>query len=136
LVSYFEGATCVRVAENRVLRKISEPKRDEVKAEWRRLHYEELYDVEFSPNIIRVIKSRRVRWAEHVARVEDRGVAYRDLVGRPEGRRPCGKPRRRWKDNIKKNIQEAGSGGMGWIDVAQDRDRWGTLANTLMNRVP
>jgi hypothetical protein len=85
----------LRVFENRVLRKIFGPKRDEVTGEWRRLHSEELNDLYSSPNIIRVIKSIRMRWAGHVARMGDKRGAYRIFVGRPEGRRPVGRPRRR-----------------------------------------
>jgi len=85
------------------------------------------------PNIVRVIKSRRMRWVRHVARMrEGRGV-YRVLVGKPEGKRPLGKPRRRWEDNIKMDIQEAGCGCMDWIKLAQDRDRWQALVNSVMN---
>ena len=90
-----------------------------------------------SPNIVRVIEWRRMRWAEHVARTgEERGV-YRVLVGKPEGRRPMGRPRRRWVDNIRTNLQELGYGYMDWIGLAQDRDRWRTLVSAVMNlRVP
>jgi hypothetical protein len=98
----------LRVFENRVLRRIFEPKRDEVTGEWRRLHNKELYALYSSPNIIRVIKSRRLTWAGHVARMGERGGAYRALVGKPEGRRPLGRPRRRWEDNIKMGLQEVG----------------------------
>jgi hypothetical protein len=90
----------LRVIENRVLRRIFGPKRDEVKGEWRRLHNEELNDLYSSPNTIRVIKSRRMRWAGHVSRMGEGRGAYRILVERPEGRRPLGRPRRRWEDNI------------------------------------
>jgi hypothetical protein len=86
------------------------PKRDEATGEWRRLHNEELNDLYSSPNIIRVIKSRRMRWAGYVARMREKRYAYRILVGRPEGRRPLGRPRRRWEDNIKTNLQEVGWG--------------------------
>jgi hypothetical protein len=86
------------------------PKRDEVTGEWRRLHNEELNDLYSSPNIIRVIKSRRKRWAGHVARMGEKKGAYRILVMRPEGRRPLGKPKRRWEDNIKMDLQELGWG--------------------------
>ena len=91
---------------------------------YRRLHNEELNDLYSSPNIVRVIKSRRIRWAGHLARMgEGRGM-YRVLVGKPEGKRPLGRPRRRWEDNIKTDLQEIGCGGMDWIELAQDRDRW------------
>jgi hypothetical protein len=113
----------LRVFENRVLRRIFGPKGGGVTGEWRRLHKEELNDLYSSPNIIRVSKSRRMRWAGHVARIGEGRVAYRVLVGRPEGRRPLGRPRRRWEDNIKMDLQEVGWGCMEWIDMAQDRDR-------------
>jgi hypothetical protein len=90
------------------LRRIFGTKRDEVTGEWRRLHKEELNDLYSSPTIIRVIKSRTMRWAGHVARMGEGRVAYRILVGRPEGRRPLGRPRRRWEDNIKMDLQEVG----------------------------
>jgi len=89
----------LRVFENRVLREVFGAKRDEVTGEWRRLHYEELYDLHCSPDIIGVIKSNSIRWARHVARVGDRRGAYRVLVGRPEGKRPLGRPRSKWEDN-------------------------------------
>ena len=127
----------LRVFENRVLRRIFRPRRDEVTGEWRKLHNEELNDLYSSPNIVRVIKSRRMRWAGHVARVgEERGV-YSVLVGKPEGRRPLGRPRRRWADNIRTGLQEVGCVYMDWIGLAQDRDRWRTLVSAVMNlRVP
>jgi hypothetical protein len=89
-----------------VLRWIFGPKRDEVTGEWRRLHNEELNDLYSSPNIIRVIKSRRMRWTGHIARMGEGRGAYRILVGRPEGRRPLGRPRRKWEDDIKMDLQE------------------------------
>ena len=99
-------------------------KRDEVTGEWRKLHNEELNDLYCSPNIVRVIKSRRMRWAGHVARVgEGRGV-YRVLVGKPDGKSLLGISRRRWEDNIKMDLQELGCGGMDWIELTQGRDRW------------
>jgi hypothetical protein len=96
------------VFENRVLRRIFGPKREEVTGEWRRLHNVELNDLYSSPNIIRVIKSRRMRWAGHAARMGEKRGAYRILVGRPQGRRPLGRPRCRWEDNIKMDLQEVG----------------------------
>jgi hypothetical protein len=93
-----------------VLRRIFGPKRDEATSEWRRLHNEELNDLYSSPNIIQVIKSRRLRWAGHVARMRAKRGAYRILVGKPEGRRPLGRPRRRWEDNIEMDLQQVGCG--------------------------
>jgi len=107
----------LRVFENRVLRGIFGPKRDEVTGEWRKLHNEELNDL-YSPNIVRVIKTRRMRWAGHVARMGEKRDVYRVLVGKPEGKRPLGRPRRRWDDNIKMDLQEVGCGGMDWIELA------------------
>ena len=122
----------LRVFENRVLRGVFGPKRDEVTGEWRKLHNEELRDLYSLPNIVRVVKSRRMRWAEHVARMgEGRGV-HRVLVGKPEGKRPLGRSRRRWEDNIKMDLQEVGAGG-DWMELAQDRDRWRALVNKVMN---
>jgi hypothetical protein len=107
----------LRVFENRVLR-IFGPKRDEVTGEWRRLHNEELNNLYSSPHIIRVIKPRRMRWAGPVARMREKRGAYRILVGRPEGRRPLGRPRRRWEDNIKTDLEEEGWGDMNGIELA------------------
>ena len=127
----------LRVFENRVLRIIFGPRRGEVTREWRKVHNEELNDLYCSPITVRVIKSRRMRWAGHVARMGERKGVYRILVGKPEGKRPLGRPRRRWEDNIKIDIQEAGCGGMDWIELAQDRDRCRALVNMVMNlRVP
>jgi len=127
----------LRVFENMVLRRIFGPRRDEVTGEWRRLHNKELNDLYSSPNILRVIKSRRMRWAGHVARMgEERGV-YRVLLGKLEGKRPVGRPRRRWVDNFRMDLLEVGCGYMDWIRLAQDRDRWRTLVSAVMNlRVP
>ena len=121
--------------ENRVLRSVFGPKREEVTGEWRRSH-EELRDFYSLPIIVRVVKSRRMRWAGHVARMgEGRGV-HRVLVGKPERKRPLGRPRRRWEDNIKMDLLEVGGGG-DWMELAQDRDSWRALVNTAMNfRVP
>jgi hypothetical protein len=96
------------VFENRVLRRIFGPKKDEATGEWRRLHIEELNDLYSSPNVIRVIKSRRMRWAGHVTRMGEKRDAYRILVRRPEGRRPLGRPRRRWEGNIKMDLKGVG----------------------------
>ena len=119
--------------ENRVLRRILGPKRDEITGEWRKLRNEELNDLYCSPNIVRVIKSRRTRWAGHVVCMGERRGVYRVLVGKAEGKRPLGRPRLRWEDNIKMDLQEVGCGGMDWIELAQDRDRWQALVNAVMN---
>jgi len=124
------------VFENRVLRRVFGPKRDEVTGKWKKLHNEELRDLYSLPNIVWVVKSKRMRWAVHVACMgEGRGV-HMVLVGKPKGKRPLGRPRHRWKDNIKMDLQEVGGGG-DWMELAQDRDRWWELVNTVMNlRVP
>jgi hypothetical protein len=98
-----------------------------------KLHNEELHKLYISPSIIRIIKSRRMKWAGHVARMGEKRNAYRILVGKPEGRRALGRPRRRWEDNVRMDLREIGCGGMDWIDLAQDRDRWRALVNTVMN---
>jgi hypothetical protein len=127
----------LRVFENKVLRRIFGPRRDEVTGEWRRLHNKELYAVYSSLNIIQVIKSRRLRWAGHVARMGERRGANRALLGKPEGSRPLERPRRRWEDNIKMDLREVGCGGVDWVDLAQDRDRWRAVVYTVMNlRIP
>jgi hypothetical protein len=123
----------LRVFENRVMRRVFGPKRDEVTGEWRKLHIEELNDLYSLPNIVRVVKSRQMRWAGHVAHMgEDRGV-YRVLVGKPEGKRPLGRPRLRWEDNIKMDLQEVGGGRGDWMELAQVRDRWRALVGTVRN---
>jgi hypothetical protein len=118
------------VVENKVLRRIFGPKRDEVSGGLRKLH-NDLYS---SPSIIRVIKSRRMKWTGHVG---EKRIAYRLLVGKPEGKVPLRIPRRRWVDNIKIDLLDVGWGGVDWIGLAQDRDNWRALVNAVMNlRVP
>jgi hypothetical protein len=125
------------VFENIVLRRIFGARRDEVTGVWRRLHNEELNDLYSSPNTVWVIKSRRMRWAGHVARMgEERGV-YWVFVGKQEGKRPLGRPRRKWVDNIRMYLQEVGCGYMGWTGLAQDKNRRRTIVSAVMNlRVP
>ena len=119
----------LRLFEFRVLRRTFEPRRDEVTGEWRKLHNEELSDLYSLPNIVRVVKSRRMRW-------EGRG-RHRVLVGKPEGKRPLGRPRRRWEDTIWMDLQEVGGSFGDWMDLAQDRDRWRAFVGTVRNlRVP
>jgi hypothetical protein len=122
-----------RVFENRVLRRIFGPKRDEVIGGWRKLHNEELHNLYCSPSVIRMIKSRRMRWIGHVARMGTKRNAYRFLEGKPEGKRPLKRLRSRWTDNIKMDLREMGWGGMDWIDLAQDRDQRRALVNTVIN---
>jgi hypothetical protein len=125
----------LRVFENRVLR-IFGPKRKE-DGSWRKLHNDELHDLYSSPNIARLIKSRKMRWAGHVARIgEGRGV-YRVLIGGPEGKRPLRRPRRMWEDNIKMDVRGIGIDGANWIQLAQNRVQWQACVNTEMNfRIP
>jgi hypothetical protein len=126
----------LRVFDNRVLRRLFGSKRDEVTREWSKLHNEELSDLYSLPNIVPVVKSRRMRWAEHVVRLGEGTGVHRVLVGKSEGKRPLGRPRRRWEDNIKTDIQEVGCCG-DWMDLAQDRNRCWALVSTVMNlRVP
>jgi hypothetical protein len=125
------------VFENRVPRRIFEPKRDELTGGSGKLHNEELHGLYSSPSIIRVIKARRMRWAGHVARMGVVRGAYDILVGRSEGRRPLGRTRCKWEDNIKMDLWKIGFGDVDWIHWDQDRDRWRALVNTVMNlRVP
>jgi hypothetical protein len=120
-----------------VLRMIFEPKRYEVTGEWRKLHNQELHDLYSSPSIIIIIKTRRMRWVGHVAIMEEKRNAYMLLVGKPEGRRPLGRPKRRSLDNIMMDLVEVGWGDVDWIGLAQDRDRWRALVNEVLNlRVP
>jgi hypothetical protein len=110
-----------------MLRRKCGPKRDEVTGEWRKLNNEELKDLYSSPNIVRVIKWKIMRWADRVARMgQSRGV-YRVLVGKLEGKRPLGRPRPRWADNIKMHLQVVRCGGIDWIEMAQNRERWRVL---------
>jgi hypothetical protein len=104
-------------------------------SEWRKLHNEELRDLYSSPSIIRIIKLRRMRWAGHVARMGEKRNAYRLFVGKPEGKRPLGRPR--WMDNIRMDLGEMEWGDVDWIGLAQDRNRWRALVNSVLNlRVP
>jgi hypothetical protein len=101
------------------------------KGEWRKLHNEELNDLYSLPNIVRVVKSRRMRWAGRVARMGEDRFVHRVLVGKPEGKRPLGRPRHRWGDNIKMVLHEVGEGRGDWMELAQDRDRWRALVGTV-----
>jgi hypothetical protein len=121
------------VFENRVLRRIFWTKRDEVTGEWRKLHNEKLHDLYPSPSIITIIKARRMRWVEHVTRMGEKRNAYRLLVGKAEGRRPLGRPIRRWLDNIRMDLVEVGWVDVDWIGLAQDRDRWRAVVNSVLN---
>jgi len=126
----------LRLFENRVLRSIFGPEREEVTREWGKLHKEGLNDLYSSPNIARVIKSR-MRWTGHVARMGEKRSLCGALVGKPEGKSPLGRPSRRWEDNIKMGIQGVESGCTDWIELAQDRDSRWVLVNAVMNlRVP
>jgi hypothetical protein len=99
---------------------------------WRKLHNDELHKLYSSPNILKVIKSRRLRWAGYVARMKEGRGVYRVLVGRPEGKRPLERPRRRWQDNIKMDLRGMGMDGADWIRLAQDRVPWRPFVNTVM----
>jgi hypothetical protein len=121
------------VFENRVLRRIFGPKRDEMTGEWRKLHSEELHNLYLSPDIIRQIKSMRMRWAGHVARMGEERKVYKVLVGKPEGKRPLERPKRRWEDGIRMVIKEIGLGVVDWIRLAQDRDRCRAVVSAVMN---
>jgi hypothetical protein len=123
----------LRVFENRVLRRMFGPKRDEVTGEWRKLHNEELRDSYSLPNTIRIIKSRRMRWTGHVARMGEKRNAYRLLVGKAEGKRPLRRSRRRWVDNIRMDLGEVGWRDVDWIGLAKDRNRWRGFVNSILN---
>jgi hypothetical protein len=123
--------------ENRVMRRIFGQKRDEVIGGSRKLYNDELHNLYFLSSIIRMVKPRRICWAGHVARKGVKRNACRILVGKPEGKRPLGRTRHGWEDNIKMDLKGIGWGGMDWIDLAQDRDQWKALVNTVMTlRVP
>jgi hypothetical protein len=117
----------------RMLRGIFEPKKDEVMGGWRKLHNEQLHNVYASPSMIRMIKSRSMRWAGHVERLGEKRNAYRILVGKTDRKRPLGRRKRRWVNNIKMDLRERGWAGMDWIYLAQDRDQWRALVDTVMN---
>ena len=123
----------LREFENRVLRRIFGPKRDGVTGEWGKLHNEELNDLYSSPNIVRVIKWRRLRWAGHVAGMQEGRGVHKVLMGKPEGKIPLGRPRHRWEYNIKIDLEEVGRGFEDWMELAQDRDRWRALVSKVMN---
>jgi hypothetical protein len=125
------------VFENTVLRRIFGPKRHEVAGGRRELHNEELHKLNPSPSIIRIIKSRRMRWAGHVARKGEKRNVYSVMVRKPEGKRQLGRPKRRWIDNIKMDVLNIGLSVVDWIGLAQDRYSWRALVNSVMNlRVP
>ena len=127
----------LRVFENMVLRRIFGPRRDEVTGECRRLHNEELNDLYCSPNIVRVIKWRRMRWTGHVERMGEERGCIGSWWGTRREKGPLGRHRRRWVDNIRMDLQEVECGYVDWIGLAQDRDRWRTLVSAVMNlRVP
>jgi hypothetical protein len=133
LVSHIREEHRLRVFENRVLRRIFGPKRDGVMGDWRKSLNEELHYLYSSPDIIRQIKSRRIRWAGHVARMGEERKVYKVLVGKPEGKRTLGRPRRRWENGIKMYLRETGWGSAEWIQLAQDRNWWRTVVNAVMN---
>jgi hypothetical protein len=120
----------VRVFENRVLRRIFGPKRDEVTVEWRKLHNEELHNLYSSPAIISQVKANEV--GGHVARMGEERKVCKVLVGKPEGKRPLGRQRCRWEDRIRMDLREIGL-GVYWIRLSQDRDRWRAVVSAVMN---
>jgi hypothetical protein len=123
----------LRVFENRVLRRIFGPKRDDVMGEWRKLRSEELHNLYSSPDIIRQVKSWRMTWAGHVACMGEERKVYKVLVGKSEGKRPLGRPRHRWGDGVRMDLREIGFGGVDWIRLAQDRDQWWAVVIAVMN---
>jgi hypothetical protein len=127
----------LRVFENRLLRRIFEPRRDRVTGGWRKLRNEELHELYSSPNVITIMKSRRTRWAGHVERMEEKRNVYRLLVGKPERKRPLGKPRYILLDNRKMDPVEIGWCGVDWIGLAQNRNKWRSLVNAIIKfRIP
>jgi hypothetical protein len=123
------------VFENRVLRRIFGPKRDEVTGEWRKLHNEELHNLYSSSDVIRQVKSRRMMWAEHVARMGEERKVCKVLVAKPEGKRPLEIQRRRWEYGVRMDLREIGLGHVDWIRLAQDRDRWRAVVSAVMNLI-
>jgi hypothetical protein len=120
------------VFKNRVLRRIFGPKRDEVTGEWRKLHNEELHNLYSTPDIIRQVKSRRIRWAGHVARMGEKRKVYNVLVGKLKGKRPLGRPRPRWEDGFRMGLREIGFGGVDCIRLSQDRDLWRAVVSAVI----
>jgi hypothetical protein len=116
-----------------VLSRILGPRKYEVAGEWKQLHNEDLHDLYSSPSIIRIMKVGRMRWAGHVTRMGEKTYAYMLLVGKPEGRMPLGRLRRRWVDNIRMDLVEVRWGDVAWIGLAQDRSRWRALVNSVLN---
>ena len=126
----------LRIFENMILRRIFGPKRDE-NGKWRRLHNEELHSLYRSPNIVRVIKSRRLRWTGHVTRMKEGRSAFKIFTVKPKGKRPLGRYRRRWRDNNRMNLEDIGINAGNCVYPAQDRNYWGSLVNAALNlRVP
>jgi hypothetical protein len=133
LVSHPKGRVWIEVSENKILRRIFGSKRDEVTGEWRKLHNEELHNLYSSPYIIMQIKSREMRWAGHVTRMGEETKMCKVFMGEPKGKRPLGRRKRRWDDGIRMDLREMGWGGMDWMRLAQDRDRWRAVVNAVMN---
>jgi hypothetical protein len=123
----------LKVFENRVLRRIFGPKRDEVTGEWKKLHNVELRDLYSSPSVLRIIKSKRMRWTVHVERMQGKKNAHMLFVGKPEGKRPLGRPRLRWVDNIRMDLGEMGCGDVDRIGLTQGRNQQKAVVNTVMN---
>jgi hypothetical protein len=123
----------LKVVENRVLRRIFGRKWEEMAEDWRRLNSEELCKFYASPNIVQVIKLRRMRWTEHVGHMGEMRSACSNFDGEREGKRPLGRHRLRWENNIRMDFMEREWGGVDWIHLAQDRDKWRALVNTVMN---